>query len=97
VLAETRDRPSRVLVITDSLDFGPLVAAGVGFEHVPARDEPQAEGSGLSYSAFVRRRIGLILAERRRPRRALALGNQNPRLLEAITAPKRHRRVLLGA
>jgi hypothetical protein len=45
----------------------------------------------------VRRRIGLILAERRRPRRALALGNQNPRLLEAITAPKRHRRVLLGA
>ncbi len=67
-------RPAQVLVITDELDFAPLLAAGVGFEHVPAPGERQAELAGVPYEQFVRRRLALILAGRPRPRRLLALG-----------------------
>jgi hypothetical protein len=76
-LAETPDPPGRVLVITDSLEFAPLRAAGVGFEHIPARGEPQAELAG-AYDEFVRRRVELILAERPRPRRTLVLRGSHP-------------------
>jgi UDP:flavonoid glycosyltransferase YjiC (YdhE family) len=76
-LAETPDPPERVLVITDSLEFGPLREAGVGFEHVPARGTRQAELRG-DYDAFVRRRIELILAERRTPKRTLAIAGSHP-------------------
>ena len=79
-LAQTPDPPERVLVVTDSLAFAPLRAAGVGFEHVPARGEPQAEAGaeGASedgYEGFLRRRLALILAERPRPRRVLTVGD----------------------
>ncbi|HMC07651.1 MAG TPA: hypothetical protein VKG89_09700, partial [Solirubrobacterales bacterium] len=88
--------PERTLVITDSLDFAPLLRLGVGFEHVPAPDEAQARLAGGDYDGFVRRRLELILAERRRPHRAVAVGRAEPELLEAITAPKRRRRQLLA-
>jgi UDP:flavonoid glycosyltransferase YjiC (YdhE family) len=77
VLKRTPDPPQHVLVITDSLDFAPLRAAGVGFEHVPARGEPQAELAG-DYDAFLRRRAELILAERRQPKRTLATSRSHP-------------------
>ena len=75
-LARTPDPPGRVLVITDSLEFGPLLRAGVGFEHVPGPGEAQARLAGGDYHAFLRRRLALILAERPRPRRALAIGER---------------------
>ena len=46
--------PERVLVVTDSLELAPLRRAGVGFEHVPGADEPQAAARGRDYEAFVR-------------------------------------------
>jgi UDP:flavonoid glycosyltransferase YjiC (YdhE family) len=95
-LAETPDPPDRVLVITDCLDFAPLLGAGVGFEHVPAPSDPQTRLAQGDYGEFLRRRIALILAERPRPRRTLAIGNPPPDLLEALTAPRRRRRELLG-
>ena len=52
----------------------PLRRAGVGFEHVPARDERQPRLAGGDYDSFLRRRLSLILAERRRPRRTIAIG-----------------------
>jgi hypothetical protein len=73
-LERTPDPPDRVLVITDSLDFAPLRRAGVGFEHVPARGELQARLAGEDYDSFLRRRLSLILAERRTPRRTIAIG-----------------------
>jgi UDP:flavonoid glycosyltransferase YjiC (YdhE family) len=95
-LARTPDPPERVLVVTDSLDFGPLRAAGVGIEHVPgpgtrqaklaaeaATPAPAGNGAG-EWEAFARRRVELILAERRRPRRALAIGDAAEALLEAV-------------
>ena len=96
-LARTTDPPKRVLVITDSLEFEPLLRSGAGFEHVPARGEPQAALAGGDYEAFLRRRLGLILAERRRPRRVMGAGTVPDELLAAITAPRRRRRELLGA
>ena len=95
-LDDSPDPPERTLVITDSLDFAPLLRLGVGFEHVPAPDEAQARLAGGDYDGFVRRRLELILAERRRPHRAVAVGRAEPQLLEAITAPKRRRRQLLA-
>jgi UDP:flavonoid glycosyltransferase YjiC (YdhE family) len=95
-LAAAPDPPGRVLVVTDSLEFGPLLRAGVGFEHVPAPSEPQSKLAPGGYQAFLRRRLALILAERRRPRRAAAIGEADPALLEAITAPRRRRRELLA-
>jgi hypothetical protein len=85
-LARTLDPPARVLVITDSLEFGPLLRAGVGFEHVPARGAPQAELAGGDYHSFLRRRLALILGERPRPRRALAIGEGDQRLLAEIAS-----------
>lgn len=83
-LAATSDPPERVLVVTDSLEFGPLLRAGVGFEHVPARGERQAQLAGGDYHDFLRRRLALILAERRRPRRMLAIGEAGEQLLAEI-------------
>jgi UDP:flavonoid glycosyltransferase YjiC (YdhE family) len=82
-LARTPDPPERVLVITDSLDFAPLRRAGVGFEHVPARGELQARLAGGDYDSFLRRRLSLILAERRRPRRTIAIGAADEEALRA--------------
>jgi len=96
-LAGNPDPPQRVLVVTDSLEFGPLLRAGVGFEHIPGPEEPQAQLAPGGYEAFVRRRLALILAERRRPRRALSIGEAPAGLLESITAPRPRRRRLLGA
>ena len=83
-LARTPDPPGRVLVVTDSLDFGPLLRAGVGFEHVPGPGEAQAQLAGGDYHAFLRRRLALILAERPRPRRALTIGETGKGLLTEI-------------
>jgi hypothetical protein len=80
-LARTPDPPGRVLVITDSLDFGPLLRAGVGFEHVPGPGEAQARMAGADYHEFLRRRLALILAERPRPRRVLAAGDADEDLV----------------
>ncbi len=85
-LARTPDPPQRVLVISDSLEFGPLLRAGVGFEHVPARGETQAELADEDYHLFLRRRLALILGERPRPRRALAIGEGDQELLAEIAS-----------
>ncbi len=83
-LDRTPDPPGRVLVITDSLEFGPLLRAGVGFEHVPGPGEAQARMAGGDYDSFLSRRLALILAERPRPRRALAIGDTGADLLAEI-------------
>jgi hypothetical protein len=70
-------------VITDSLDFAPLRRAGVGFEHVPARGERQPDLAGGDYDSFLRSRLELILAERPRPRRAIAIGAADEAALQA--------------
>lgn len=72
-LAEAGEPPERVLVITDRLDFTPLLAAGVGFEHVPADGERQPELAADGYSRFRDRRIDLIRARRPRPSRVIEL------------------------
>ena len=72
-LAEAGEPPERVLVVTDRLDFSRLLRAGVGFEHVPAAGERQAELAADAYEGFRARRIELILARRPRPRRVIAL------------------------
>jgi hypothetical protein len=82
-LARTHDPPERVLVITDSLDFGPMRRAGVGFEHVPAPGEAQPRLAGGDYDSFLRSRIALILAERPRPRHTVAVGTADEALLQA--------------
>jgi UDP-N-acetylglucosamine--N-acetylmuramyl-(pentapeptide) pyrophosphoryl-undecaprenol N-acetylglucosamine transferase len=83
-LARTPDLPGRVLVITDSLEFGPLLRAGVGFEHVPGPGEAQAQLAGGDYHAFLSRRVALVLAERPRPRRSLTIGETGSDLLAEI-------------
>jgi UDP:flavonoid glycosyltransferase YjiC (YdhE family) len=83
-LSRTPDPPTRVLVITDSLEFAPLLRAGVGFEHVPGPGEAQAQLAGGDYHAFLSRRLALILAERPRPRRAPAIGDRGADLLPEI-------------
>jgi UDP:flavonoid glycosyltransferase YjiC (YdhE family) len=83
-LARTPDPPGRVLVVTDSLEFEPLLRAGVGFEHVPAPGEAQAQLAGADYHVFLRRRLALVLAERPRPRRALTIGQTGVELLAEI-------------
>ena len=68
-IAEAGEPPERTLVITDSLaSLGALRELGVGIEHLPARGSRQAELAGGSYEDFVARRLGLIRAERPRPR-----------------------------
>jgi spore coat polysaccharide biosynthesis predicted glycosyltransferase SpsG len=73
-LATTPDPPARVLVVTNSLELAPLRRAGVAFEHVPESGSPLATAPGEVYDSFLRRRLELILAERPRPRRVLAIG-----------------------
>ena len=84
VLDGIPDLPAQVLVVTDELDFGPLLAAGVGFEHVPGAGERQAELAGMPYEEFVRGRLSLILAERPRPRRLLTLGELPAGVAESL-------------
>jgi UDP:flavonoid glycosyltransferase YjiC (YdhE family) len=74
-LERTPDPPERVLVATDSLELAVLRGAGVGHEHVPAPGEAQAQLAGVDYEDFAAARLRLILAERRRPRRVLAVGD----------------------
>jgi hypothetical protein len=69
----TGEDPRRVLVVTDRLDFRRLLAAGVGFEHVPAQGERQPELAGVPYEEFRRGRLELILARRPRRRRIVSL------------------------
>jgi hypothetical protein len=94
-LAEIADSPQRVLVVTDSLRIGALRSLGVAVEHVPAAGERQPELAGGDYESFLRRRLGLILAQRPRLRRAIAIGNVPPGLLDAATARPRRRARLL--
>jgi hypothetical protein len=94
-LAEIADQPPRVLVVTDSLRIGPLRSLGVGVEHVPAAGSRQPELAGGDYRSFLRRRLGLILAQRPRLRRAIAIGEVPPELLDAATARPRRRARLL--
>jgi UDP:flavonoid glycosyltransferase YjiC (YdhE family) len=77
-LSETPDPPSKVLVVTDSLELAPLRELGVGVEHVPAPGERQVELAGAGPDAFLRRRLELILAERPRPRRVLVAPGGRP-------------------
>jgi hypothetical protein len=78
-LAEIDDPPAKVLVITDSYAaFGALRGMGVGFEHVPARGERQAELAGEDYEGFLRERVRLILSERPKPRRVVVAPGSAP-------------------
>jgi UDP-N-acetylglucosamine--N-acetylmuramyl-(pentapeptide) pyrophosphoryl-undecaprenol N-acetylglucosamine transferase len=72
-IAKAGEPPERILVVTDRLEFGPLLDAGVGFEHVPAAGERQAELAGVAYEQFRDARIELIRAHRPRPRRVIEL------------------------
>ena len=74
-LASIGEPPEQVLVITDHLDFAPLLAAGVGIEHVPARGSRQAELAGVAYEDFRAGRLALIRARRPRPRRVIDLAD----------------------
>jgi len=70
------EEAARTLVITDRLEFGSLLAAGVGIEHIPAEGERQPALAGGPYEAFRERRLVLIRARRPRPRRTIALGSR---------------------
>ena len=94
-LEETPDPPERVLVVTDSLTIAPLRRAGLAVEHVPAAGERQPALAGGDYAAFLRRRLGLVLAQRPRLDRALAVGDVPADLLTAATARPRRRARLL--
>ena len=72
-IAEASEPPERILVVTDRLNFAPLLRAGVGFEHVPAEGERQPQLPGVPYEEFRERRVALIQARRPRPRRVLTL------------------------
>jgi UDP:flavonoid glycosyltransferase YjiC (YdhE family) len=82
------ENPERVLVVTDRLDFEQLLAAGVGFEHVPGRGDRQVELAGVPYEQLLRRRLGLVLAERPRPRRVVAIGEVPDDVIDAVRARK---------
>jgi hypothetical protein len=94
-LERTPDPPERVLVATDSLAIGSLRRTDVAVEHLPAANERQAELAGGDYESFLRRRLGLILAQRPRFRRALAVGEVPGDLLAAATSRPRRRASLL--
>jgi hypothetical protein len=83
-VARTPDPPERVLVVSDTLDLAALRSAGVGYEHVPAAGDPQALVTGRPYEDFVRDRVRLILAERRRPRRLVALDERSAAVLASF-------------
>jgi UDP:flavonoid glycosyltransferase YjiC (YdhE family) len=94
-LSQAGDPPQRVLVVTDSLRIGALRRLGVAVEHVPGPAARQAELAGGAYEPFLRRRLGLILAQRPRLRRAVAIGDVPADLLDAATAHPRRRARLL--
>jgi hypothetical protein len=94
-LEQIPDPPQRVLVVTDSLAISSLRRAGVAVEQVPAPGERQVALAGGDYGPFLRRRLGLILAQRPRFRRALAVGEVPDDLLAATTAKPRRRASLL--
>lgn len=77
-IAEAGEQPERILVVTDRLDFGPLLRAGVGFEHIPARSDRQAELANVAYEDFRAGRLELIRRRRPRPRRVIELGRRSP-------------------
>lgn len=83
-LARTPDPPGRVLVVTDSLELRALRRAGVGHEHVPGPAAAQAVLAAEPWESFARRRLELILAERRRPRRMLAVGAAGEEMLASL-------------
>jgi UDP:flavonoid glycosyltransferase YjiC (YdhE family) len=94
-LAETPDPPEQVLVVTDSLEIGGLRRLGVGVEHVPAEGERQPELARGDYGSFLRRRLGTILVQRPRLRRAIPIGEVPDELVAAATArPSRRARLL---
>ncbi len=95
-LNRAQEPPERVLLVTDSLAIGEVWRAGTGVEQVPAAGERQAELAGGDYAEFRRRRLGLILAGRPRFRKALAVGDVPPDLVDAATAPPRRRARLLS-
>ena len=72
-LADCGRPPEQVLVITDRLSFAFLLAAGAGFEHVPAEGSRQAELAGVPYERFRASRLALIRARRPRPERVIEL------------------------
>lgn len=73
------ERPERTLVVIDSLEaLSPMRRLGVGVEHVPAAGSRAAELSGLAWPEFFASRLAAILAERRRPRRVVELGERVP-------------------
>jgi UDP:flavonoid glycosyltransferase YjiC (YdhE family) len=94
-LERLAEPPEEVLVVTDSLAIGALRRLGVAVEHVPAPSERQAALADGDYEAFLRRRLGLILARRPRFRRASAVGEVPGELLAAATARLRRRARLL--
>jgi UDP:flavonoid glycosyltransferase YjiC (YdhE family) len=94
-LEGTPDPPERVLVVTDSLAIGSLRRLGVAVEHIPAANERQTTLASGDYGPFLRRRLGMILAQRPRFRRALAVGEVPGDLLAAATARPRRRASLL--
>jgi hypothetical protein len=94
-LVEAPDPPERVLVVTDSLELGALRRLGAGVEAVPAEGERQPELAGGDYESFFRRRLGTILAQRPRLRRAIPIGEVPDELVAAATARPRRRARLL--
>ena len=72
-VADAGEAPAQILVVTDTLDFAPLLRRGVGFEHIPAQGERQPELAGGEYVGFRARRLELIRARRPRPRRVVEL------------------------
>jgi UDP:flavonoid glycosyltransferase YjiC (YdhE family) len=70
------EKPERVLVVTDVGDLAPLRRRQVAIEYVPPRSEVEGRLSGDDYEAFVRRRLGAILADRR-PRAFVGIGAEN--------------------
>ena len=80
-LARTPDPPERVLFVSDSLELAALRRAGVGHEHIPGASEAQPALAGEPYTEFARRRLELIVAERRRPKRIYAVGDSAAAIL----------------
>ena len=78
------ERPERTLVVTDGYDFSPLLAAGVGFERLPAPGDRLAEIAAKPYDQLVGERLRSILAGRPRPRRVLFLGDPPPAATQAL-------------
>ena len=82
-LARTPDPPERVLFVSDSLELAALRRAGVGHEHIPGASEAQPALAGEPYTEFAQRRLELIVAERRRPKRIYAVGESGAAVLAA--------------